>query len=612
MTHGTVIVLAILLLQCPVSRAATLDALDPEVQWQTGTIRISGTKEISESQVRSQLVTQARTWYTPWRARPSFDPATFKTDIERIQRLYVARGYYETQITYEVAVDPPRATVSPHITIQEGAPVYVTRLTITVTDDTAMREPLATLQASLPLKEGEIFREDYYEQSEARLKTYLLDQHRGRAVVNRTAQVTVPDHAVQVEYTVTTGPPTIFGPTVVEGTQKVRPDLVYRELRYTPGEPFSAKAIERTRKKLLELDLFRSTRFLQDDSAPLSPVIPMRVQVDEKPFREWRLGGGYSTEEELRGQVRWRHNNLSGDGRRLDVLARASFRTRALELNYIYPYIWGSDNRFSLTVSPSQIDEPGYLLNRSRLQPRLERVFREFDDTLTAFAAYRVEYDQLSNINAATIRRLRHFERKGVLSGFSLGVLSNTTDDPLNPTTGHVVSTSGEYVGGVLGGDFHFGKLEGEVKLYRSLTEKLILATRLHVGFVTPLGSGKEVPLFERFYAGGANSVRGYGRHRLGPLSTADDPVGGRSVLEGSIELRRQLFEKIGGIVFMDFGQVSLQSLDVPIDDLRFAFGVGAAYATPVGPLRLDLGFPLDPPQGDQFWQVHFSIGQFF
>jgi outer membrane translocation and assembly module TamA len=120
------------------------------------------------------------------------------------------------------------------------------------------------------------------------------------------------------------------------------------------------------------------------------------------------------------------------------------------------------------------------------------------------------------------------------------------------------------------------------------------------------------VPLFERFYAGGANSVRGYGRHRLGPLSTADDPVGGRSLLEGSVELRRQLFEQIGGIVFMDFGQVSLNSFDVPIDDLRFALGVGASYFTPVGPLRLDIGFPVSPPDDDQPWQIHFSIGQFF
>ena len=612
MSREAVLVLAILTLGWRLSAASTVDELDPQGQWHTAKIVITGNHDITESQIRAQLVTQTRPWYAPWRARPEFDPATFKTDLERIQRLYLAQGYYEATVAHDVEVDPQRATVTARITINEGAPVYVTQVTIGVRDEPAMLEPLLALRPSLPLKEGAIFREEHYQQSEATLKAYLLDQHRGRAGVNRTAQVTVPEHAVRVHYDVTVGPATLFGQTSVEGTQAVNPALVHRELRYAPGDPFSAKAIERSRKKLLELDLFRSTRFLQDDTASQSPVIPMRVRVEEKPFREWKLGVGYSTEEELRGQARWRHNNLFGDGRRLDVQATASSRTRALQMSYIHPYVFGSYNRFSLTLTPEQVDEPGYLLNRTRLQPRLQREFRELDDTLTAFLAYRIEYDQLNDVNDATIRSLHHFERKGTLSGISLGVLSNTADEPLNPTTGRVVSMSGEYVGGPLGGDFHFGTLQGEVKHYHPISERMTLATRLHLGFATPLGNGEEVPLFERFFAGGANSVRGYGRHRLGPLSSADDPIGGRSLLEGSIELRRQLFEKIGGIVFMDFGQVSLQSFDVPIDDLQFAFGVGVSYTTPVGPLRLDLGFPLDPPPGDQFWQVHFSIGQFF
>jgi outer membrane translocation and assembly module TamA len=135
---------------------------------------------------------------------------------------------------------------------------------------------------------------------------------------------------------------------------------------------------------------------------------------------------------------------------------------------------------------------------------------------------------------------------------------------------------------------------------------------RLKLGFADPFDGSTEVPLFERFFAGGANSVRGYGRHRLGPLSSADDPVGGRSLIEGSLELRHPLFANLGGALFLDFGQVSLDSFDVPIDDLRYALGFGVSYTTPIGPLRLDLGFPLRPPHGDQPWQVHFSIGQFF
>jgi outer membrane protein assembly factor BamA len=193
-----------------------------------------------------------------------------------------------------------------------------------------------------------------------------------------------------------------------------------------------------------------------------------------------------------------------------------------------------------------------------------------------------------------------------------LGLTWTTTDDPLNPKRGGVVTFSADEVGGPLGGDFNFFKLQGEAKKYQLITSQVVLATRLKLGFADPFDGSAEVPLFERFFAGGANSVRGYGRHRLGPISSADDPVGGRSLIEGSLELRRPLFANIGGALFMDFGQVSLKSFDVPIDDLQFAFGFGVSYTTPIGPLRLDLGFPLHPPHGDQPWQVHFSIGQFF
>ncbi|MBI3801022.1 MAG: BamA/TamA family outer membrane protein, partial [Deltaproteobacteria bacterium] len=423
------------------------------------------------------------------------------------------------------------------------------------------------------------------------------------------AQIILEQHAAQVHYTITVGPATVFGETQVEGTGQVDPSLVTRELVYQPGEPFSATAVEQSRKNLLKLDLFSSVRFLQEDSPANPSIIPMRIRVDEKPIHEWKLGIGYGTEDEFRGQVRWQNNNWLGDGRRLDVQVKASAINRQIEVSFVQPHFLGARNRFSLSVLPQQVDEPGYLLNGVRLQPRLER---DFSETLTGFVAYRVEYDRLSNVNPATISMLKEFQRKGILSGFGLGLVWTTTDDPLNPQRGGVVSFSADQVGGFLGGDFNFFRLQGEAKKYQLLTSQTVLATRLKLGFADPFDGSDEVPLFERFFAGGANSVRGYGRHRLGPISTADDPVGGRSLIEGSLELRRPLFANIGGALFLDVGQVSLHSFDVPLDDLRFAPGFGVSYTTPIGPVRLDLGFPLDPPHGDQPWQVHFSIGQFF
>ena len=601
-------VIATLLRSFPVL-ALTVDDLDPQVTWHIRNLSITGNDRFSTSQLRAEMVTKTRPWYTLWRSLPEFDSVTFTKDVQRLQRFYKAQGYYEAQITYELETDDH--TVIPHITISEGSPVSVTQLTVDLTDQPDLQPAVQTLRSSLPLHEGDIFSEERYQQAEAKLKEYFLQQHRGRVTVDRSAQIILDERAARVHYTVTAGVVTVFGSTRVEGIQEVAPSLVTRELAYQPGAPFSARAIEQSRKNLQKLDLFSSVRFLQEpETTSADPtVVPMRVQVEEKPVREWKLGIGYGTEDEFRGQVRWRYNNWFGGGRRLDVHVEASSLTRLIDVSFVQPYILGSKNRFSLTLRTQQIDEPGYLLNSTRLQPRLDR---EFTDTLSGFLAYRAEYDQLSNINLATIQQLRDFMRKGVLSGIALGLLWNTTDDLLNPTTGGIMSFSAEQVGGILGGDFDFYKLQGELKRYHLVMKQTVLATRLRLGFADPFAGGKEVPLFERFFAGGAASVRGYGRHRLGPLSTADDPIGGRSLLEGSLELRRPLFEKIGGALFLDFGQVSKRSFNVPINDLRFALGFGVSYATAVGPLRLDLGFPLDPPHGDQPWQVHFSIGQFF
>jgi outer membrane protein assembly factor BamA len=188
----------------------------------------------------------------------------------------------------------------------------------------------------------------------------------------------------------------------------------------------------------------------------------------------------------------------------------------------------------------------------------------------------------------------------------------NTTDDPFNATQGGLVSWSAEHVGGEWGGDFAFVKLLGEARGYHLIAPQTVLASRVKLGFADPLGKSKEIPLFERFYAGGISSVRGYDRHRLGPISATNDPIGGRSLIEGSLEVRHQFTEKIGGTLFLDFGRISLRSFVFPVDTLKFSSGFGVLYPTPVGPVLLALGFPFDPPRKDQAWQIHFSIGQFF
>ena len=138
-----------------------------------------------------------------------------------------------------------------------------------------------------------------------------------------------------------------------------------------------------------------------------------------------------------------------------------------------------------------------------------------------------------------------------------------------------------------------------------------------------------QIPLFERFYAGGIGSVRGYARRRVGPLASqllplsvcnahgknfidCDQPVGGKSLVELSAELRRPVTDTIDVIGFLDAGQVSLRSWNFPIDDLQYGIGVGARYRSVIGPLRVDLGFPLDKRGDDSWWQVYLAVGDTF
>jgi outer membrane protein assembly factor BamA len=265
--------------------------------------------------------------------------------------------------------------------------------------------------------------------------------------------------------------------------------------------------------------------------------------------------------------------------------------------------------RALLSLRQEQSDEETFLLDATQFQPRLEH---RFSSTLSGFLSYRVEFAKLNNIAPATTRALGGITRDGIVSGPALGVIWNTTVDPFNPQVGAVVSVLADQAGAIWGGDYHFYKITAEAKRYQSLGWQTIVAARLKLGLVEAVGNQSHIPLFERLYAGGERSVRGYGRRRLGPLSDANDPLGGISLLEGSIEFRRPVWRQLGGALFLDFGQVSLKTCDFVMNDLQFAAGVGVWYPTAVGPLRLDIGFPFNPPRGDQTWQLHFSIGQFF
>jgi outer membrane protein insertion porin family len=318
---------------------------------------------------------------------------------------------------------------------------------------------------------------------------------------------------------------------------------------------------------------------------------------------------GYGTEDQFRTQLEWRHLNWLGGGRRLSVSAKYSSITTAGALNFVQPHFLSPRTQGIVNLGYDQEKEETYLRNVGRFAPRLDH---RFSSALTGFVGYRLEHNKLNEVAPATELALGEIRKKGILSGPAVGLVWNTADDPFNPKKGEVISLAVDQAGAIWGGEFSYYKITTEAKKYFDIGWKTVFASRLKLGLGDAICSDKNFPLFERFYAGGEKSVRGYGRRRLGPLGRNDDPLGGLSLVEGSLELRRPIWKELNGAVFLDFGQVSKRSFDIPVGDLQFSAGVGVSYATPVGPLRLDVGFPFKPPRGDRPWQIHFSIGAYF
>jgi outer membrane protein insertion porin family len=638
-TSGPVRALVVLLLALGALRpggvwAVQLDELDLAPRWRLRALKIEGNEHVDDKTLHAAMVTKPRVWFALWRKHPEFDPVAFRVDLERVKRVYQNHGYFEARILHDLVLPEEGHALEAVIWIEENVPVNVGRVDVDFGGAELAAEERAKILETLPIREGMVFTQQAYDAGLANLRGYYRQNGYARVVVRKESHVDLVEHLAAVSYRVESGPPSEFGKLGVSGNKSVSEDVIRREITFKEGERFRQDRLDETRDQLAALNLFSAIRL--DEEENTDPEVDYHLRLTELPPREVRFGIGYDTEEQVRGLASWRHYNFLGGARQLGFAARASFISRTLLADFLQPHFPIHSMRSRLLFAETQDDEDAYTLLRTRVSPRLEwQPTRRF----TGYVFHRSEFDDLSDVSGAIKRVVPDIAPDDVfLSGLGLGFDWVGTDDLFDPSRGFVVKMGVEPVGGIFGGDVSFVRLVGDFRAYHILVGKLLGSVRLRLGAADPVMGGKEVPIYERFYAGGINSVRGYGRWRVGPLADElarderrrdhircapplttdaqrdlcdvdDEPVGGRSLVETSIELRHPITDSISGVVFLDGGNVALNSYDFRFDDLQYGTGVGARVKTPIGPLGVDLGFPLDAPPGDPIWQVHLSLG---
>lgn len=596
-----------------------------------GDIRIrrldfQGVKQVDSRALANALQTR-RGSRLPWGHKTYFDRRAFDADLERIQAFYRDRGFPDARVaSFDVKLNDAQDEVDVIVRISEGQPTLVAGVDLTGFDVLSPGEQ-RSLRDSLPLRAKQPLDRQLALASRERALNALRDHGYPFAEVD-VAQQSVGAREVQVAFTATPGTLAHFGPIQIEGQTSVGENIIRRQLTYHEGDIFSRREMRESQRKLYRMELFQFANIeSKEDRAAPSPEVPTRVTVAEAKHQRLTAGLGYGSEEQARATLRWDHLNFLGDARQAGVEGKWSSLDRGVRLDYTEPFFLTGHYSLNFESRAWQAVEPVYSLRslggRASLRHQADSqnywtvsVINEFQRSSITNDALK-DFTIRDNLIALGLNPQTGTTR-GTVGAIAFDVNRNTTNNLLDADQGYALSAHLEEAGKWLWGTYDYWELSGEVRQFTRVGQSFVWANRLRAGTIDALGGDASVPFFKRYFLGGASSVRGWGRFEVSPLSDGF-PIGGLSMVEGSTEIRKPLFGKLGGVVFFDFGNVSDRSLDVP-RTLVYAAGPGLRYLTPVGPARIDFGYQLNripdlkvngQPE-TRAWRIHFSIGQAF
>ena len=607
----------------------TIGACREEGDIQITSLDFNGVELVDEGALRRVLQTREGS-RIPWGRKRYFDRRAFEADLKRIEAFYRDRGFPDARVvSFDVALNDAQDKVSVTVNIQEGEPIRVAAIQLdgfdVLTEDDRQR-----LQESLGIRVDAPLDRQAARAARERALNELRDRGYPYADVTVVEEETGPRERTLV-FRAAPGILARFGEIQIEGQMSVDENVVRRQLTFEPGDVFSRREMRESQRKLYALELFEFVNVeSREDQAPNAPEVPVRVTVAEGKHQKVTFGAGYGTEEHARARIRWDHANFLGGARHGGFEGKWSSLDRGVRMEYREPYFLSSHLSLNFDGQAWQAAEPVYSLNSVggrvtlRHQANAQNVWsvsltNEHQRSFVTREA--LEDFTLRDELIALGLDPRDGESVGMLSALTVEGSRNTANSLLDARTGYVLTGRIEQAGRWLPGDFNYWSMSGEGRHYLPVGSRAVIANRFRVATIDGAGDlERNVPFYKRFFLGGSSSIRGWGRFEVGPTSGFGLPIGGHSVLEGSSEVRLPLWGRAGGVIFLDYGNVWPNAWDINLGDLRYAVGPGLRYLTPVGPMRVDLGYQLNPidnlrvngePEA-RHWRLHFSIGQAF
>ena len=553
-----------------------------------------------------------------------FVRARVSAAVGEIRRYYATRGYLDAAVSEpEMVFSEDRTQVDLTIRIQEGVPYTIDRIEV-------RGDAVEGSQADLEKIRRELVGQPYFRRQKLLLQTRILEVCGNFGYPD--AVVDIKDHAgdqkgqVVLVAILSSGPQVSIAAVDVRGNERTRASFIRHRIRLEPGDRYDLALQKASFRDLYRTGIFAKVDFeLEKTDAPAKRVLV--VTVEETRAKEVFFEPGWGSYEELRLRVGFQEKNLFGTGRIFRTQATGSFKARSLSGGLTDPFFLGTDIKADLTGFYNYREEPSF--TREDLGAAFS-LSKNLSANLLSTLGYMFRTTDISDVDVFAEQSEGSFNYASVKGQLTY----DTRNDLFFPTGGQRIFGAAEHADEFLGSDLNLTRLTGGARLFISLSRGTVLGARYATGLIIPGRDEAALPLSEKFFNGGENTVRSFEESELGPKDPAGEPIGGYGFNVFNLELRHRLTGNLIGSVFVDYGNVApnrsriergldpydnrsdviSDTLDDFFKEFRPGVGCGLQYLLPVGPARVDFAYnpDRDAERGEDSYVVHFSIGTAF
>lgn len=567
-------------------------------------VEFTGNKRFKSRELRDYMRTKKKgilSWFT---GSGILDEEVLEEDKKNLEAFYNDNGYVKVEVGIpDIKVSPDGKNITINISVEEGDLFSIGSVDFSGDVIFDREKTIKDLKS----KSGKTFRSSLLHQDIMVLTDIYRDQGYAFCEIVPFTSLDEEEKKVNLSFDIRKGKEIFVNRINMLGNNKTRDKVIRRELRIAEGDRFSAEKLKLSKKRL------RNTTFFKEEDIKIVKTeypdkVNLDIAVEEKPTGSISLGVGYSSTDRLILSGNIAQENFFGTGRKFYLDAAISAFTQEYKLSYLEPYVFDLNLDLGLSVFNygREMDTYDYLTTGGS-----GSLIKPLTEDIKASVRYRFESTKVSRIDDSASEYIKEQEGTLTTSSVTLGLAKNTIDDILNPFKGVNSDVSVEIAGGPFAGDNYFYRA---IAFYgRYIPAGFWDSTFFLKGTAGVIRSygGREVPVYEKFYVGGLNTVRGFKYGEAGPLDEREEVIGGKNQLYFNLEWVFPIYKPAGlkGVLFFDAGHAFDDTKGFMLNGIRTSAGMGIRWFSPMGPIRLELGFNLAPKDGERASVFDFAIG---